>query len=181
MFTNVLLGFGVVLALGQTAIAGPALPRAPRVVDINGRILGSLGSDGVNPAANVLRREGSKLVVFRVTRLEISIEPVYLLHVRPDCSGPAYLAAPDQLVPRSTMAFDPYKGLATTAYYPGDPIQTLTIGSQQYVNPPAGCIANGHTPLGADRCCEALTPIGRVVGPAQHFDVSIYTPPFSIK
>ena len=185
-----LLGLSLPFAFHETAMAGPALGRLPRVVDSNGRILGSLGGDTLSGAlggapntspANVIRREGSTTVALQVNRFGMEVPQIFLLHTSADCSGTAYLPIGHELVRRVSVEYDADTGAPVTAYFPTSPAQTLTIRSREFVDTPVSCLANGNSPLGANRCCGAVASSDLLVAPVQQFDVSIYEPPFTVK
>lgn len=92
-------------------------------------------------------------------------------HETPDCSGVRFLLTQTNPLFRATVVS------GSTAFYPGDPIQTRTFGSvEQFqagdnLNNPGSCVV---PPVGG-------IPFGPFdSGPATTFTVPVFAPPFSL-
>lgn len=181
---GVLVIFLITLSAGLSVAGGPALGRPPRVVDANGRVLGSLGSDTVSdPELNVLRKQGPAIFGLQVRRDGISVTAADFYHAAPDCSDARYLPVGSELIRRSVQSRGIDTSSVVSVSFPGDPVQTLTIRAAEFSPPmtPADCIANGGMPFGTNQCCRSFGPAPLDVGPAQKVDVSAYVPPFTLR
>lgn len=138
------------------------------VVDIDGREVGILSGDGVS----AIRQENTYWVMLPILPSGIpqnqagfgEVGKFWVYHETTDCSGTSYLDA-GNMFRRAVVS-------GTKAYYPADPIEFRNIGSVQQLREgvpvPETCEEGGYeSPL--------------LNGPIEWFDISEFTPPFTIQ
>src|SRR5262245_40335921 len=113
-----------VMVTASGAMAGPSFNHPPRVVDSQGRTVGTL----IDSTGFVLRREGAVAVGFQVTGSSIQPLDTKLLHTTDDCSGPVYVRSESTPFRPAVMMTDT-NGAPTTAYYRVDATQKLVVRS----------------------------------------------------
>lgn len=190
-----LAAFEVLLALlanGAHAGTNPAFRRPPRVVDANGKVLGTANLDGnINSQVIVTRRvEGNGFIQFVVDR-STGILPQggsNLYFESADCSGQPYLpVTPASLFNTPTSGVLDQNGTLVALRYadPSATPQTRTVHSVASPSIPAPqCLLNpGGVPLPGDSCCFPLvpTPYTDTMVPPASFDTSGFVAPYSIK
>jgi hypothetical protein len=134
-----------------------------RVVDGGGRIVGTLVDGHV-----VARSVGGVTIDLWVIRSGFVIRPASVYYTSADCSGSALMAALWPL--RQSLAIGSTPDHATTAMYPANPIQLVTVNSSSGVNPDGS--------LGP---CDLTNSYTDYFGPLATFDLSAFTPPFEVQ
>jgi len=162
----------VVLVLGYLVGSAEAL----EVVDSSGKVVGTLADGGIR----VVRQEGGIAVAFSVFPSSFDGNVNGLSHETADCSGARYVAVLN--VVRGAYITTSASGQADLAYYGADPLEVRHLQSLERFSPD-GC--HGAPDLGGGWCCDSS---GRgayfgdlLVGSAASFDLSGFTPPFTVQ
>src|SRR6266403_23433 len=155
------MGFlaGAVLTAVAARAESPGFGRPPRLVDHNGKIVGTVVAtiDPVNTGgvpAEVWRRDrGFVVSLHAYPTIVFPILQRPLLHATADCSGTRYLSHRGGFV-RQTSGIPQPAG--EEFWYPSDPVQTLTWQScEAFEYSPSDCAQSGFPSPGADgtACC----------------------------
>jgi hypothetical protein len=163
-----LLGLGAAGPKGDPGPRGASRPRL-RAFDATGTPL----PGHVTGLGDVVIPRGSRAV--RVRAGSNGFQPSESFYFEAmSCAGQRLVLDEGTLVEQATI-------VGTTAYYAGDPVQDLLVGSQLYPDTAQRCAANGGTyDAGIGFCCVSAGGTRRV-GPAAPIDLGTFAPPFRVE
>ena len=172
-------GLRACAASGPTGPTGaPGIGSGFQVVDRLGNSVGTFtgGSLVGDPYYNVLRRENGFLLSLRVHSDGVESDDLTSFFESGDCSGQPYVYPGDLGVrPVQASGGDP----PTLAYYGGDPMRDFASNSYEFSFSPGESCPYVVTRPGF--CCRTDSFYTGGFAPAVAFDLSRFSPPFSVK